>query len=239
MHIAMWSPPRTVSTALMRSWGNRADTSVCDEPLYAYYLKTTGLPHPLAEEIIAEHDHDICSVLAWLTGPVPAGRTIFYQKHMAHHLLSQVDRAWLSRVINCFLIRDPREMLPSYVKKNGLPRFEDTGFPQMHEIFQLVRSQTATIPPVIDSRELLQAPRRTLQLLCDRLEVPFTESMLQWPAGPRATDGVWAKHWYSEVVRTTTFGEYRQRHEPIPSELKGIAAECEAIYQDLFRYRRH
>ncbi|MEO2047766.1 MAG: hypothetical protein ABGX16_14475 [Pirellulales bacterium] len=121
MHIAMWSPPRTISTALMRSWGNRPDTFVCDEPLYAYYLKATGESHSVADEITAQHDNHWQSVVAWLTGPVPEGREIFYQKQMAHHLLPEIDRSWLDRVTNCFLIREPREMLPSYVKKKRLP----------------------------------------------------------------------------------------------------------------------
>lgn len=239
MPIAMWSPPRTVSTALMRSWGNRPDTFVCDEPLYACFLKASGQPHPMADEIIARHDSQWQSVVAWLTGPVPGDREIFYQKHMAHHLLPEVDRGWLDRVTNCFLIRDPREMLPSYVKKNGLPRLEDTGYPQMREIFQQVRANGTAVPPVIDARELLEDPRRTLELLCASLDIPFTEKMLSWPPGPRTTDGVWADHWYSEVLTTTSFGPYRPKSEPVPDELADVLAQCQTLYDELFEFRLH
>jgi hypothetical protein len=233
----MWSPPRTISTALMRSWGNRPDTFVCDEPLYAYFLRSTGLPHPMAEDIIARHDNDWRSVVAWLTGPVPEGRAIFYQKHMAHHFLPEIDRDWLDRVTNCFLIRDPREMLPSYVKKNDMPRLEDTGYPQILDIFEHVRSRTGTVPPVIDSRDVLQSPRRTLESLCAALSVEFTEKMLSWPPGPRDTDGVWAEHWYGEVLATTSFQPYRPKSDPIPAELGEVYAKCDAIYRQLYEHR--
>jgi hypothetical protein len=237
MHISMWSPPRTISTALMRSWDIRPDTFVCDEPLYAYYLKATGESHPVADEIVAQHDNQWQSVVAWLTGPVPEGYDIFYQKQMAHHLLPEIDRGWLDRVTNCFLIRDPREMLPSYVKKNGLPRLEDTGYPQMLEIFQQIRSRGASTPPVIDSRELLEDPPRILDLLCSALQISYTDKMLSWPPGPRATDGVWANHWYKEVLTTTSFGPYRPKFDPVPDELGDVFERCDIIYQELFEYR--
>lgn len=237
MHVAMWSPPRTISTALMRSWGNRPDTFVCDEPLYAYFLKSTGLPHPMADDIIVRHDSDWRSVVEWLTGPVPEGRTIFYQKHMAHHFLPEIDRGWLDRVTNCFLIRDPREMLPSYVKKNDMPRLEDTGYPQMLDIFEHVRSRSGLVPPVIDSRDVLQSPRRTLQALCAALDVGFMEEMLSWPPGPRDTDGVWAAHWYGEVLATTSFQAYRPKSDPIPAALDAIYATCDSIYRQLYEHR--
>jgi hypothetical protein len=46
IRIALWPGPRNISTAMMRAWGNRADPVVIDEPLYAYYLKMTGIEHP-------------------------------------------------------------------------------------------------------------------------------------------------------------------------------------------------
>ncbi len=237
MHVAMWSSPRTISTALMRSWGNRPDTFVCDEPLYAYFLKSTGLPHPMADDIVARHDSDWRSVVEWLTGPVPEGRAIFYQKHMAHHFLPEIDRGWLDRVTNCFLIRDPREMLPSYVKKNGTPQLKDTGYPQMLDIFEHIRTRTGFVPPVIDSRDVLQSPRQTLEALCAALDVEFTENMLNWPPGPRATDGVWAEHWYGEVLSTTSFQPYRPKSDSIPAALGDVYAACDAIYRQLYEHR--
>jgi hypothetical protein len=235
--IAMWSGPRNISTALLRSWGNRPDTFVCDEPLYAHYLKVTGLPHPDAQEVIRHHESDWRKVVAWLTGDVPEGKTIFYQKHMTHHLLPEIDRGWLDRVDNAFLIRRPREVIPSLAKVLAEPRLEDTGYPQQWEILCQVRQRTGRVPPVIDARDVLENPRRLLTLLCEALGVPFTEAMLSWPPGPRPTDGVWAPHWYGAVLKSTTFEPYRPRNEPIPPSMNHLLGEAEEIYHRLHEHR--
>src|SRR4029453_12692523 len=135
LRIAMWSGPRNISTALMRSWGNRPDTFVCDEPLYAHYLRATGAEHPGREEVIAAHEADWTRVAARLTGPVPGGKPIFYQKHMTHHLLPGIDRGWMQELTNVFLIRNPREVIVSYLKKNPRLEIEDTGLPQQAALF--------------------------------------------------------------------------------------------------------
>lgn len=237
MRLAMWSGPRNISTAMMRAWGNRPDTVVCDEPLYAHYLKITGLPHPGAVEVIAHHETDWRKVVAWLTGPIPEGRAIFYQKHMTHHLLPTIDREWLDELTHTFLIRDPREMLTSYIRTIPDPRLEDTGLPQQVEIFDRVKQRMGRTPPVIDARDVLENPRRTLGLLCDALGVPFADAMLHWPPGPRDTDGVWAKHWYHNVERSTGFEPYRPKSEDVPDALHPLLEQCMALYQRLHRDR--
>jgi hypothetical protein len=235
--IAMWSGPRNISTALLRSWGNRPDTFVCDEPFYAHYLLKTGVPHPGADEVIHSQETDWRKVVGWLTGDVPGGKAIFYQKHMTHHLLPEIDRGWLDRVTNAFLIRDPREVVASFVKIAGTPRLEDTGLPQQLEIFSLVRQRTGRVPPVLDARDVLRDPGRLLRALCAALDVEFTDAMLSWPAGPRDTDGVWAKYWYDSVLKTTTFQPYRPKNEPIPPQLTPLLDQAEAIYRQLHQFR--
>jgi hypothetical protein len=234
---AMWSGPRNISTALLRSWGNRPDTFVCDEPLYAHYLLRTGVAHPGADEVIRSQENDWRKVVAWLTEHVPHGKTVFYQKHMTHHLLPEIDRGWLDRVSNAFLIREPREVVTSFVRIAGTPRLEDTGYPQQLEIFDLVRRRTGRVPPVIDARDVLEDPPRLLRLLCAALDVDFTEAMLSWPPGPRATDGVWAKYWYDAVIKSTSFQPYRPKNEPVPPHLAGLLEQAEEIYRQLHQHR--
>ena len=237
LRIAMWSGPRNISTALLRSWGNRPDTAVCDEPLYAHYLARTGLDHPGASEVIAAHEPDWRKVVAFLLGPVPGGKPVFYQKQMAHHLLPAIDRDWIGGLTNAFLIREPRAMIPSLAKILPNPDAEATGLPQQVEIFDWVRSQTGTTPPVIDARDVLDDPRGTLGRLCAALGVPFSESMLSWPPGRRATDGVWARYWYDGVEQTTTFQPYAPKNEPLPEHLRGLLDVCQNHYEALYAHR--
>jgi hypothetical protein len=229
VRIAMWSGPRTVSTALMRAWENRADTAVVDEPLYAYYLDRTGIDHPGRDEVIASMPADWRVVLAGLTaGPVPGGAAVFYQKHMTHHLLPEVDRATLAGLRHAFLIRDPRQLLASYARVRSEPSLADLGLEQQAEIFRAFGG------PVLDSGDLLRSPRAALEALCGALGVAFDPAMLSWPAGPRPTDGVWAPYWYDGVRASTGFGPYAEPGgAALPPALAELAARCRPFYEEL------
>jgi hypothetical protein len=239
VRVAMWSGPRNISTAMMRSWGNRGDTVVIDEPFYACYLKATGKEHPGAAEVITTGEIDWRKVVAHLTGPVPKGKSIFFQKQMTHHLLPEIDREWLGAVTNCFLIRQPREVIASYLKKREDPALEDVGFVQQAEIFDFVRARTRSVPPIVDAKDVVENPERILQLLCDALGVEFNDSMLSWPPGLRETDGVWAKYWYGEVAKSTSFQPYRPRNDEVPPRFREIYVRCRECYRRLYEYRLH
>jgi hypothetical protein len=251
IRIAMWSGPRNISTAMMRSWGNRADTAVVDEPFYAYYLRATGKKHPGADEVIAKGETDWRNVVEQLTGPIAEEKKIFFQKQMTHHQLPEVDRRWLGALTNCFLIRDPAEVITSYIKKNDDPTLDGLGFVQQAEIFDWVSQHVVgtprggvsgqrsalSLPIVIDAKDVLQNPEQILRLLCDAVGVEFDNAMLSWPPGLRDTDGVWAKHWYGEVAKSTSFQPYRPKNEPVPERLREIHDRCRACYERLYEYR--
>ncbi len=228
----MWSGPRTVSTALMRSFGNRPDTVVADEPLYAYYLARTGIAHPGRDQILASQPNDWRAVLRDLAArPLPPGKTVFYAKHMTHHLLPEVDRRALAPFLHAYLIRDPAELLASYAKVRTAPELADLGIAQQASIF-------ADFPgPVVDSRDLLADPEGMLRTLCGALGIPFTAAMLSWPPGPRETDGVWGRYWYDGVWRSTGFGPHRPPASPPPAHLADLAERCRPHYQRLHATR--
>ena len=230
--IAMWSGPRTVSTALMRAWENRPDTAVTDEPLYAFYLDRTGLDHPGRDAVIASQPTDWRVVLAQqASGPLPDGAVIGYAKHMTHHLLPEVDRSALAPFRHAHLIRDPRELLGSYAKVRAEPSLDDLGLRQQAEIFEIFGG------PVVDSRDLLTAPEGTLRALCQALGIGFDDRMLAWPAGPRDSDGVWAPWWYAGVLASTGFAPYRPPAAPLPARLEPLADRCLPYFDRLYHYR--
>lgn len=221
----------------MRSWSNRPDTFVVDEPLYANYLVQTGVNHPGREEVIRHHEKDWRKVVDCLTGDIPGDKLIFYQKHMAHHLLPSLDRGWLERLTHCFLIRDPHEMLTSLIKHVPSPTLKDTGLPQQVEIVHFVQGKTGRVPPIVDARDVLESPRRMLEQLCGALGIDFLDAMLSWPQGRRKTDGIWAKHWYAAVEASTGFQPYRPKHESVPNELRLLLARCVDYYEELYTLR--
>ncbi|HET7306068.1 MAG TPA: HAD family hydrolase [Segeticoccus sp.] len=235
--LAVWSGPRNISTALMRSWENRPDTIVVDEPLFAHWLATTGTDHPGREDVLATYEHDWRRVVDELTGPVPEGVAVYYQKHMAHHLTPQVEHEWMTRLTNVLLIRDPREVVASYQKSR--PRFvaRDLGFEQLVELHEELATATGTAPPVVDAADFLRAPEAHLRALCSLVGVAFTERMLHWPAGPRDSDGVWAPHWYRTVWESTGFEPYRTRDVSLSGRSAEVAEECRPAYEQLYAVR--
>ena len=237
LRIAMWSGPRNISTAMMRAWENRDDCTVSDEPLYAAFLAETGLEHPGREEIIAGGETDWRRVTRDLLGPVPGGKPLWYQKHMSHHLLPEMATEWVFGLSNVFLIRDPVEVVASYLKSRAEVTPEDIGLPQQGELFDLLCDATGKAPPVIDAGDFLRAPEAHLQALCQWLGVDFSSRMLSWPAGPRASDGIWAPHWYDAVWKSTGFEPWRARESGLKGEFAAVAEACRPVYERLREHR--
>jgi Sulfotransferase domain len=237
LRLAVWSGPRNISTAMMRAWENRPDTVVIDEPFYAFYLDQTGKNHPGAAEIVAAGQTNWREIVNRLTAWTPAGKRILFQKQMTHHLLPEINREWIVDLTNCFLIRDPREVILSYIKVTPEPALEDLGFVQQLKIFDFVRERSKTIPAVIDARDILQNPERMMRVLCNAIGVEFDYAMLSWPPGLRETDGIWAKYWYHQVASSTSFQPYRRRNGIVPNRLREIYAQCCECYEQLYDYR--
>lgn len=236
--ICVWSGPRNISTALMYSFAQRADTRVFDEPLYAHYLvnSTARQYHPGAEEVIASMENDGQKVVDQLILGHDDAPVLFF-KQMTHHLLA-LDWSFLAQTVNVILTRDPHEMLPSYVKQVETPHLHDVGYAQHIELLHHLQGLGQT-PIVLDAKQTLLNPRGVLAKLCRQLEIPFSERMLQWQAGARPEDGVWAKYWYTSVHRSTGFQPYQPKTAPFPERLRPLLAECLPYYEQLQPFAIH
>ena len=237
LRIAMWSGPRNISTAMMRAWENREDTAVIDEPFYAHYLVETGVEHPGRDDVIATQETDDAKVATALTGPIPGGKAIWYQKHMTQHMLPEMPLDWLDQVTNCFLIREPERVAASFTIQRPDAAVWELGFEQQARLFEHVCDKLGHAPPVIDAADVLKDPRGTLGALCAKLGAPFSERMLCWPAGKRTSDGVWAPHWYSAVERSTGFAPYRPCDSKLSDFQQQLADACRPHYERLARHR--
>lgn len=238
VRIAMWSGPRNISTAMMRSFEARGDCAVSDEPFYATYLHRTGIDHPMRDEVIASQSRDPGEVAATLTGPIPGGKPVWYQKHMTLHMIDGVGRQWMARVRNAFLIRDPAAVLASYAAKRTDVTLADIGFVQQRELFEYEAQRLGAPPPVVDAADILADPGRALNLLCTALEIAYTPAMLHWPRGRRSSDGVWAPAWYAAVENSSGFSAPAPRESPELSPYhKSLVEQAQPHYDALARYR--
>lgn len=228
----MWSGPRNLSTAMMRSFGARHDCLAMDEPFYAAYLAATGLAHPMRDEIISAGETDSAAVIQQCLAPPPVGKSMVYQKHMTHHMIDSIDTAWIGSVTNVFLIRHPGRVLASYAAKTEQVNADDIGFRKQAELFRLAKEESGQTPAVVDAHDVRSDPEGMLRALCSAIDIPFQSEMLKWQPGPKPEDGVWASHWYDAVWRSTGFAPPEvEAPPPLPDELAAIEAEVLPDYE--------
>ena len=239
IRIAMWSGPRNISTAMMRAFENRDDTEVSDEPFYAAYLAETRLDHPMRKEVLVSQPTDWRAVAEAMAGEAPGGAPVWYQKHMTHHMLPGFGLGWMDACVNAFLIRPPEQVLASYTQKRSDVTLNDIGVVRQAELFDRVADRMGEAPPVIDGASVQANPRGALTALCAALGIGFSERMLAWPPGPRASDGVWAPAWYDAVERSTGFAPPGRvvQHENLPDHLKRIAEAATPFYERMAQHR--
>jgi hypothetical protein len=237
LRIAMWSGPRNLSTAMMRSFSSRSDTFVSDEPFYGCFLKQTGADHPMRAAVIAAMDCEWHSVMAALRGPPPDGSAIWYQKHMWHHMAGPIGHGDFDGFTHAFLIREPERMIASYLRKRESAAFGDFGLERQAEFFEREADRLGRAPPVIDANDVLADPAALLSSLCAALHIPWDEAMLSWAPGRRETDGPWAPHWYGAVEASTGFGPPETGPVDLPDEARRLAERCRPYYDRLARHR--
>lgn len=236
--IAMWASPRCLSTVLLRSWSNRPDTFVHDEPLYPHYLLVTGRQDPARDEVLNHYETDWVKIVDQVTrGFIPDSKLIYYQKFMVYRLLPHINISWVHQLTNCFLIREPQEMLLSYLRLWPNPTLEKIGMLRLKQLFNIVRDYSGMIPPVIDARDLQENPRHTLSLLCKAVGVKFTDAMLNWSQG-NPTNDIWSQYaWYDTVRSSSQFYPYKPKIDVIPERFEDLLFQCNQIYQELYQYR--
>lgn len=235
--IAMWSGPRNISTAMMYSFASRSDCTVWDEPFYAHYLSTTGITHPVGDEIIAAGEAGYDAVVDSCLAKPGAATPVFYQKHMTHHMLPGQDWRWCLALSNVFLIRSPEQVLASYAAKREEVTLADIGFERQLELFNMVADNLGQAPPVIDCEDVLASPAASLNMLCEKIGIPFENAMLSWEPGPKPYDGVWAKHWYNAVWRSSGFADPKTDYPALNANLGRIADLARPIYDQLRPHR--
>jgi hypothetical protein len=235
MKIACWSGPRNISTALMRSWSSRKDMFVSDEPFYGYYLKKQKLKHPMYKEIIENYPNKYNDVVDSLISEIPNNKHHWYQKHMAHHLIDLSKLDWIKKFENCILIRHPKNVINSYTKKNSLNHIDELGYPQQYKIIRYLDSIDKKFI-VIDSHILLNNPKKILSQWCNSINLEFDISMLKWQKGNHPQDGIWWKHWYDNVINTTSFKKFSSNERKLDKKYQSIYDEALDYYNKLYYF---
>jgi hypothetical protein len=236
VRIAMWSGPRNVSTAMMRSWENRPDCRVVDEPFYAYYLHKTQSPHPMFDEVLASQPTSFEEVAKNMSEGF-CDRPLQYQKHMTQHMLENCDLHWTKNLRHCMLIRDPAFVVNSYTNSRGECCAEDIGIKRQFELYQAICELTGQNIPIVDSMAVLNTPEKVIPAMCAALNIECEEAtkhaMLNWPAGRRDSDGAWAEHWYHSVNKSTGFAEAKNQTLNLTPAQLAVVDEVMPFYEQM------
>lgn len=234
MIIACWSGPRNISTALMRSWSSRADTHVSDEPFYSYYLNKTAKNHPMKDKILKEYETDFNKIVDIHSGNTPKNKKIWYQKHMAQHMIDIEDFSWVKNYKNCFLLRHPKKVINSFIQKNDLNNINELGYPQQLKIIEFLKESGLDFY-IVNSDDILKNPREKLTHWCENLNINFDKNMLKWERGPHESDGIWGAHWYDVIYKTNTFKEEKKREDSYNfNDYKLIYDEAMKYYKKMY-----
>ena len=232
LYINLISSPRNISTALMYSFAQRSDTVVLDEPFYAFYLLTSGANHPGREDVLRSQPNSEETVKKEIFSI--RDKEVVFIKNMSHHL-EVMDESFVDDVVNVFFIRDPRQIIASYAQVIDKPVMRDIGVEYQFNLWQKLVGRKQS-PIVLDAGNLLKNPHAVLQQLCERIGIPFDESMMKWPAGPKAYDGIWAPYWYSNVHRSTGFEPQASSSRPLPEHLEDLYQRAKALYEKMLPF---
>jgi len=237
VRICLWSGPRNISTATMRSFEARGDCAVWDEPYYGFYLDATGLDHPGRAETLAAWPLDPAVIARACAGPAPQGEGEFFQKHMCQHMIDGVDLSWTAACRHIFLIRDPAEVAASYHATMSRATAEDLGAQRQARLFDEISQITGRRWPVVEGADVLANPDRVLAQVCDAIDIAYTDAMLSWPSGRRESDGPWAPYWYRRVEASTGFEAPQPSPHPLPESLQGVVEACQPAYLHLREHK--
>ncbi|HEX6227812.1 MAG TPA: sulfotransferase family protein [Chryseolinea sp.] len=231
-YINLISSPRNISTALMYSFAQRNDTVVLDEPFYAFYLSKSNAKHPGKEAVLQSQSNDEEVVKKEIFGI--RGKEVIFIKNMSHHL-EVMDESFVTGLVNVFFIRDPRQIIASYAQVIDKPLMRDIGVEYQFNLWQKLVEREQD-PIVLDAGHLLKNPTSVLGQLCERIGIPFQESMLKWPSGPKPYDGVWAPYWYSNVHRSTGFEPQASSNRELPGHLEDLYQQAKNLYEKLLPF---
>ena len=214
----------------MYSFAQRSDTRVVDEPFYAYYLMLTGKDHPGRAEVLKTQSHDLDAVFENLAHLEDT--EVLFIKNMAKHL-ETIPTNLFKAYTHLLLIRDPAQIITSFVKGYPNPKMEDIGMAYQFALYAFFVKHGYPFV-VLDSNEVLKSPQRVLSQLCERLGIPFDTAMLSWEPGARPEDGSWAKHWYHRVHKSSGFLASSSATPQLPDHCVPLYEEARPFYEALY-----
>jgi hypothetical protein len=241
--IALWSHPRSMSTATERVMRERGDLHCFHEPfMYLYYVGdgVKEMPH---FETDTEHPASYEDIRAMLLAAGEEGPVFF--KDMSYYVLDRMkaDVDFALRLTNTFLIRDPAKSILSFYRKDPGVRLEEIGIEAQWRHFEWLTELLGAPPPVMDAADIQADPAGMIRAWCDSVGLEFMPHSLEWN-GPPPPEWESVSVWHGEVIASQGIGQTR-----VPDEAEDLITLDSApqlrryyehhmpFYEKLWRYR--
>jgi hypothetical protein len=201
--IALWSHPRSMSTAMERIMRSRGDLACLHEPfMYDYYINrsTKQMPHFNASD---EHPKTYEAIRAMILARAEHGPVFF--KDMSYYVVPHIlqDTEFLDRVTHSFLIREPRASILSYAKLDPGLSLEEVGLESQWRLFDALQARGGTPPAVVRSEAVQADSRGEMHKYWAALGLSDKPQALIWD-GAAPADWQQVQGWHGEVIASTT-----------------------------------
>lgn len=209
--LALWSTPRSRSTAFMWMMRQRGDFVVLQEPFgkSGYYSEERIFDRAVGIKPKSEYNYQ--KVLLNLQSK--ARKHSLFIKDFPYYFLHIVNNNFLQSFHHTFLIRDPAQALPSYYHKMPDLEFKECGYKELFELFQKLVELTGKIPVVINADHLITNTTEIVKKYCSKINIPFIPEALTWES-PRTSDeiGWWDDLSWNDDLRTS--GGFQETTNP-------------------------
>jgi hypothetical protein len=201
--IALWSHPRSMSTATERIMRERGDLTCFHEPFMYYYYVHLGHRHFPHYKIDPAHPTEFAEIWRKLYAAAESGPVFF--KDMGYYVLPEIlaHPALAGAVRHAFLIRDPRRSIVSYYRLDPELTLPEIGLEAQWTLADWVASTTGRRPSVIEAETIQSQPRATMRALWSTLGLDDRPDALRWSENSVPEDWQQVAGWHHGVSAST------------------------------------
>jgi len=227
--VALWSVPRSISTAFERVFVERDDFEVLHEPFSdAYYYGEDRLSDRYSDvepEAVNNYENVLARVLE------PRERRVFV-KDMAYHAKGLLGSTFVASFANTFIIRDPKYVVASLYKMWPDFTLEETGFEQIYNLFRYATEVNGEDVVVVDAMTFSENPAGVLAAYCEHLGVPFDPGSLSWKSREVRRWDNW-DGWHEAAQQSTGIKRAARKDPPLPEKAQEAYEYCLPYYYKL------
>ncbi len=239
--VALWAIPRSTSTAFEWMMRQRGDMDCLHEPFGEAWYQGEDPYWPRFKEG-EKTTPGLTIESVWEDIQIRAEKGPVFLKDFPHYINHMWTPEFLAHFSHAFLIRDPAKTITSMYDK--WPDFDEAevGFPEQRALFDLLWALNGTVPAVIDSDDLLEAPEEMTEAFCEAVGIPFLKEALTWEAGGDPSAHSWwdGGSFHANLAKSTGLVRQTRKYvdlEDAPFRVQRVHKRMKPHYEHLYQHR--